>query len=94
MTLTQNIQEIKERLYSTTPGVWQARFAEDEQFRPDCPEEDPCIQTDSGQFIAIVTYDQLSHTCRPTMYDDARFIAHAKEDIAFLIEQLEVFLNK
>ncbi len=90
----QNIQEIKKRLYSTTPGAWRAWFAEDEQFNPDYPEEDPCVQTDSGQFIAIVTYDQLSHTCRPTMYDDARFIAHSKEDIAFLIEKLEKFLDQ
>lgn len=88
------LQEIKERLRATTPGVWKAWFAEDERFCPDCPEEDPCILAENGQFVAATTYDQLSNTCRPTMYADTEFIAHAKEDIQFLLEQLEVFLGE
>lgn len=87
--MEQRLREIKARLQSTTPGVWEVCFAEDEKFRPDCPEEDPCVCTNSGQFIAQTTYDTLSTTCRPTMYADAVFIAHAKEDIAFLLEELD-----
>lgn len=88
--IQQRIHEIKERLQATTPGVWKTCYAEDECFSPDCPEEDPCIESVSGQFIAQTTYDTLSTTCRPTMYADAEFIAHAKEDIRFLLELLEV----
>ena len=90
----KRLKEIKERLQATTPGAWRVCFAEDERFRTDCPEEDPCIETEQGQFVAMTTYDTLSTTCRPTMYADAEFIAHAKEDIQFLLEQLEVHLSK
>jgi len=85
----QRIQEIKARLQATTPGAWKACFSEDERFDVECPEDDPCILSDSGQYIAQTTYDQLSNTCRPTMYADTEFIAHAKEDIAFLLSQIE-----
>ena len=85
----QRIREIEEILQATTPGVWRACFADGERFRPDCPEEDPCIESESGQFIAQTTYDTLSTTCRPTMYADAEFIAHAKEDVAFLLSLLK-----
>lgn len=88
--IQQRIYKIKERLQATTPGVWKVCYAEDEQFLPDCPEEDPCIENENGQFIAQTTYDTLSTTCRPTMYADTEFIAHAKEDIRFLLELLEV----
>ena len=90
----QRIQEIKERLQATTPGAWKVCFAEDEKFDPECPEDDPGICTEDGQFVAQTTYDQLSNTCRPTMYADAVFIAHAKEDIAYLLERLEIFLKE
>lgn len=85
MEVEQRISDIKKRLQATTPGVWRACYAENEQFRPDCPEEDPCVESENGQFIAQTTYDTLSTTCRPTMYADAEFIAHAKEDIRFCL---------
>lgn len=87
--MEKRLCEIKARLQATTPGAWEVCFAEDEKFRPDCPEEDPCVCADSGQFIAQTTYDTLSTTCRPTMYADAVFLAHAKDDIAFLLEELD-----
>ena len=90
----QRIREIKERLRATTPGAWKACFAIDERFDPDCPEEDPHIENEFGQFVAMTTYDTQSTTCRPTMYADTEFIAHAKEDIAWLLERLEIALRK
>ena len=87
--MEERLREIKERLQATTPGAWEAAYAEDEKFSPDCPREDPCIMTEDGRFIAQTTYDQLSNTCRPTMYADAEFIAHAKEDISYLMQMLE-----
>jgi len=90
----QRIQEIKARLQATTPGAWRVQFARGERFNAECPEDDPIIEAESGQYIAQTTYDQLSNTCRPTMYADAEFIAHAKEDIAFLLRQLEIALPK
>ena len=86
------MNEIAERLRSTTPGMWKACFADDERFMPDEPVDDPCIISDFGQYIAQTAYDGQSHTCRKTMYTDAEFIAHAKEDIAYLLKQLEVSL--
>jgi len=88
------LEEIVKRLQATTPGNWEAWFAEDETFEPRAPKEDPCIISESGQFVAQTTYDGLSNTCRPTMYADTEFIAHAKEDIAFLLGLLEVSFFK
>lgn len=90
----QRIREIKERLQATTPGAWKVQFAEGEKFDPECPENDPCIEGEDGQYIAQTTYDTLSTTCRPTMYADAEFIAHSKENMQFLLEQLEIALFK
>ena len=89
MSTSERLNEIKERLEAATPGGWKVLFADDEAFNPDLPSEDPLVVTDTGQFVAQTTYDQLYDTCRPTMYADAVFIAHAKEDIAWLLEQLE-----
>lgn len=83
------IQEIIERLQATTPGAWEVCFAKNEKFDPEFPKEDPCIFSKNGQFIAQTTYDTLSTTCRPTMYADAMFIAHAKEDISYLLSLLK-----
>ena len=90
----QRIREIKERLQATTPGTWKACFATDERFDPDCPEEDLYVENELGQFVAMTTYDIQSTTCRPTMYADTEFIAHAKDDIAWLLKQLEIMLRK
>ena len=37
---------------------------------------------------------QVGYTIRETMVADAVFIAHAKEDITYLLEQLEIFLGE
>lgn len=84
--IQQRIHEIKERLQATTPGVWKVWVEDDDYFGDD----DPCVTTESGTYVAQTSYDGLSNTCRPTMYADAEFIAHAKEDIMFLLKQLEV----
>lgn len=79
------ILEIKERLQATTPGAWRVWKPDEDYFGND----DPMIETESGQYIAQTSYDNLSSTVRETMVADADFIAHAKEDVAYLLEQLE-----
>ena len=81
----QRIREIKERLQATTPGAWRVWKPNDDYFGDDTPT----VETESGQYIAQTGYDGLSYTVRETMSADAEFIAHAKEDIAYLLEQLE-----
>lgn len=81
----KRIQEIKERLQATTPGAWKVRIPDGDYFGSD----DPTVETEDGQYIARTGYDGLSYTVRETMGADAEFIAHAKEDIAWLLEQLE-----
>lgn len=84
----QRIREIKERLRATTPGVWRVCKTDEDYFG----SEDPTIETENGQYIAQTSYDELSGTVRETMVADAEFIAHAKEDITYLLEQLGVSL--
>ncbi len=83
--IEQRIREIKERLQATTPGAWRVFEPDDDYFG----SEDPTIETESGQYIAQTGYDGLSGTIRKTMAADAEFIAHSKEDIAWLLKQLE-----
>lgn len=92
--IEDRIREIQDRLQATTPGEWIVHFAKNEKFDPNCPKEDPSIESESGQFVAITTYDTISTTCRPTMYADAEFIAHAKADMLFLLELLKVSFEK
>ena len=86
----QRIREIKERLQATTPGAWRVWKPDEDCFG----DNDPVVETESGQYIAQTSYDGLSHTVRGTVIADAEFIAHAKEDIAYLLEQLEIFLGE
>lgn len=86
----QKIQEIKERLQATTPGAWRIWKPGDDYFGDDTPT----VESENGQYIAQTSYDGLSHTVRDTMTADAEFIAHAKEDISYLLEQLEIFFSK
>lgn len=80
----QRIREIKERLQATTPGAWRIWEPDDDYLGDDAP----VIETDSGQYIAQTGYDGLGYTVRETMAADAEFIAHAKEDIQFLLDLL------
>lgn len=86
----QRIHEIKERLQATTPGAWRIWKPDEDHFEND----DPIIETENGQYVAQTSYDNLSNTVRRTMAADAEFIAHAKEDVAYLLEQLEIFLRE
>lgn len=69
------LQEIKQRLDNVTSGVWRAEYE---------PGEDICIVSD-GVYICQTSYDQLSHTLQHNVAADAKFIAHAKEDIKYLL---------
>ena len=87
--MESRITEIKNRLQATTPGVWRVLQPDEDHFGSD----DPTVETESGQYIAQTSYNGLSNTRRLTMHADAEFIAHAKEDIAFLLQQLEICLG-
>lgn len=82
----QRIREIKERLQATTPGAWRVWKPDEDCFG----DNDPVVETESGKYIAQTSYDGLSRTVRDTAISDAEFIAHAKEDVAYLLEQLEI----
>ena len=83
--IEQKIQEIRERLQATTPGAWKIWEPDDDYFGDDSST----VVTGCGQYIAQTSYDGLSHTIRKTMAADAAFIAHAKEDITYLLDQIE-----
>lgn len=82
----QRIGEIKERLQATTPGAWRVWEPGDDYLGDDTP----IVETGGGQYVAQTGYDGLSHTVRETMAADAEFIAHAKEDIAYLLSLVKI----
>jgi len=82
----QRIREIKERLQATTPGAWRVWEPGDDYLGDDTP----IVETGGGQYVAQTGYDGLSHTVRETMAADAEFIAHAKEDIAYLLSLVKI----
>lgn len=75
------LDEIRKRLLATTPGVWEVVEQDD-----DC---DWIVSGADGTYIAQTSYDGLSATTRETCKADAVFIAGAKEDIAYLLQELE-----
>lgn len=76
------ISEIKRRLLATTPGSWGTVEQND--------DGDWIVSGKNGAYIAQTSYDGLSATTRETCEADAVFIAHAKEDIEYLLRELEV----
>ena len=82
----QRIQEIRERLQATTPGAWRMCEPDADYFGSD----DPVVETENGQYVAQTSYDGLSYTVRETTTADAEFIAHAKEDVAYLLSLIKI----
>ena len=80
------LTDVKKRLLATTPGVWGVVEQDD--------DGDWIVSGADGTYIAQTSYDGLSVTTRETCRGDAEFIAHAKEDIAFLLEKLEVYFGE
>lgn len=80
------LTDIKKRLLATTPGVWGVVEQDD--------DGDWIVSGADGTYIAQTSYDGLSVTTRETCRGDAEFIAHAKEDIAFLLEKLEEYFGE
>ena len=80
------LADIKKRLLATTPGAWGVVERDD--------DGDWIVSGADGTYIAQTSYDGLSVTTRETCRGDAEFIAHAKEDIAFLLEKLEVYFRE
>lgn len=91
----ERITEITQRLLATTPGEWYALYEECQPGR--CPDmvDDPTIYVKgSEQYIAQTAYDHLSFSQRDTMFADAEFIAHAKEDIIYLLQLIGIEIPK
>ena len=80
------LTDIKKRILATTPGAWGVVAQDD--------DGDWIVSGADGTYIAQTSYDGLSITTRETCRGDAEFIAHAKEDIAFLLEKLEVYFGE
>lgn len=80
------LADIRKRLLATTPGAWGVVEQDD--------DGDWIVSGADGTYIAQTSYDGLSGTTRETCRDDAEFIAHAKEDIAYLLRELEVHFRK
>lgn len=76
----QKIQEIKERLQATTPGAWVPWSPDKENI----PAQAVMVKG-SSEFVCITSfYGDFDASSR-----NAEFISHTKEDIAYLLEQIE-----
>lgn len=83
------VAAIRERLEAATPGDWHV----------DAPpgfeqgHDDICVL--SGDiYICQTSYDGLSNTKKHNVREDAEFIAHAKSDVQYLLEQLEIHVRE
>lgn len=79
----KRIKEIEDRLNKTTSGKWIAKDI------PYDGHEDPCIVTEKGTYIAQTVYDMQSITEKHNVDEDTLFIAHAKDDIKFLLNLIK-----
>lgn len=86
--MKMKIEEIKERLARTTPGKWTARRI------PYEGQEDPWVGTEDGTYICQTVYDMQSETQKHNVDADTEFIAHAKEDIDFLLRLCDSYLSR
>jgi len=71
----KKIQEIAKRLYAITGTSWHYKY-----------DYDYYILNDRGEYIAQTTYDDLSTSKEHNVIADTEFIAHAPDDIRYLIE--------
>lgn len=78
------INEIKQRLLAITEGKW---ITNDLPYKKD--GEAPTITTENGTYIAQTTYDMQNDTQEHNVEADTIFIAHAKEDIEYLLRLLD-----
>ena len=76
---TQRIREIRERLQATTPGAW-IPWSPD---RKNVPAQAVKVKG-TAEFVCVASfYGDFDASSR-----NAEFIAHAKEDIQFLLDLL------
>jgi ABC-type antimicrobial peptide transport system permease subunit len=71
----KKIQEIAKRLYAITGTSWHYKY-----------DYDYYILNDRGEYIAQTTYDDLSTSKEHNVIADTEFIAHAPDDVRYLIE--------
>ncbi len=82
------LKEIEARVNNTTQGKWLALNI------PFNRTDDPEIVTEDGTYIAQTVYDMQSTTTKHKINEDTLFIANAKEDILFLIEEIYKLLEE
>lgn len=80
INIVDRIKDIQRRLNATTKGKWIVRNVPYDECN------DPYIETEDGTYIAQTTYDMQSKTENHNINADTEFIAHAKEDIEYLLK--------
>lgn len=78
----EELQAIKRRVASATPGPWFVQHVPFNGF------DDPIITTANGTYVAQTAYDMQSDTLDHNVDEDAVFIAHSREDIERLLEEI------
>lgn len=83
------INDIKQRLHATTSGDWKL-FESQEGISIVATQDD--TQSSPSAPIINTMHAELVRKI-PIIKEDAEFIAHSKEDIAWLVEQTEELLE-
>jgi hypothetical protein len=87
------IEEIRERERNATPGPWEPDLDVSD---PDVPEIEANILNDgltvffiSGTDLRCHEQEDWKRARESRAYKDAEFIAHAREDIPYLLERID-----
>jgi hypothetical protein len=75
----RHLEAIRQRADAATPGPWAIASWHDRTILPKSWADDTAGPKDRGPFMCIST----SHDT------DAQFVAHAREDISFLLAELD-----
>lgn len=92
MSIKARFEEIEQRLNSITAPKW--KLNKGYNYNPDDDDykygyrclDDISIITDDGVYIAQTSYDNQGWSSMHNVKKDSEFIAHAPEDIAFLLD--------
>ena len=74
--MNDKLTEIEMRCSKATQGKWIVKPPDD---------DDTIVITSGGEYILQLGYDRLSSTITKNRFNDAEFIANAKDDISYLL---------
>jgi hypothetical protein len=77
---------MRQRAEAATPGPWRATGL------PYDDIHDPCIETADGDYVAQTVYDMQSASLNHHVDEDTEFIAHAREDVPYLLAVVDALL--